>query len=123
MGLFSRDDKKDDARDRLQAEHDRLDALTLDELAGEILARVFGPDSGNARHRVPIRDIYAVYDPSGTGSFPGLDIQLALAVKYLVEEGLQQLTLGGVLVQGGYQSDTSSSEFHLTRAGRQRIGV
>ena len=97
--------------------------LSLDQLAGELLVRVFGPESGNARHRVPIRDIYALYDPSGTGSFPGLDIQLALAVKFLVEEGLQQLTLAGVLVQGGYHSDTSSSEFHLTRVGRRRMGV
>lgn len=122
VGLFSKDDKKDPAGDRLQAEHDRLDALTLDELAGEILHRAFGPATGNGLHRVPIRDIHALYDPSGTGSFPGLDLKLATAVRFLVEEGLQHLEHAGLVVQGGYDGGGSSSEFHLSRAGRLRVG-
>ena len=123
MGLFAKDVRQDASADALRTERDRLDGLTMEALAGEILTRVFGPGTGNERHRVPIRDIYAVYDPSGTGSFPGLELQVVLSVQFLIEEGLQHLTHAGVLVQGGFRSDTSPTEFHLSRVGRIRVGA
>ena len=121
MGLFS-NDKKDAAEGTLRAEHDRLDALAVDALAGEVLARAFGPETGNVRNRVAVRDIYAKFDPTGTGLFPGLDRDLVVSVQYLVEEGLQHLTHASLLVQGASGSDYAQSEFHLSRAGRRHLG-
>jgi hypothetical protein len=126
MGRFGRGDDNDgkgEGTAALHATRDRLAALPLAELADEILWQTFGPGTGNEWQRLPIADVYKRFDPTGSGNFPGLPQPLVLEVQYLIEEGLQQLEHGALIVQGVLGSNYSSAAFHLTRAGATRLGL
>lgn len=126
MGLFGRDGKDDKPNEKTAALHatrDQLAALPLPDLAELVLQRAFGPGTGNEWQRLPIADVYKPFDPTGSGTFPGLPQPLVLEVQYLIEEGLQQLEHDAHIVQGVLGSNYSSAAFHLTRAGAARLGL
>jgi hypothetical protein len=107
----------------LEATRDRLQALPLQALADELLRSTFGPGAPGDGHQLSLKELMVPYDPTGHGIFPGLPIELAREVTWLVEEGLQQLEHAGLLIIGTTRSGTyTDPTYRLTRAGRQQVG-
>ena len=131
MGLFSGKDRTDDAPKQsgkqamlveLEATCDRLRAMPLQELADHLLRSTFGPGTPGDGHQLKLSDVMAPYDPTGHGIFPGLPIDLAREVTWLVEEGLQHLEHRGLLIIGTTRSGTyTDPTYRLTRAGRLEV--
>lgn len=125
MGLFGsgRERREVDAR-ALRTELERLDRLPLDELAAEVLARVFGAGG-------PMRDDGTVefwrvtmpFDPRGTGLFPGMPAEVRDGFRDLVEEGLGRLETRGLVFRRVTGRDQTDVVLRLTRAGRRALAA
>jgi hypothetical protein len=122
MGLFGGGGRR--ARDELElrAELDRLDGLSLDDLALEVLTRVFGEGGQAGRDgTVPFWRITMPFDPWGTGLFPGMPKDLREGHRELVEEGLQRLEARGLVFVRITGRDQTDVDLRLTRAGRRAL--
>ncbi|HMN98385.1 MAG TPA: hypothetical protein PKD59_03130 [Miltoncostaeaceae bacterium] len=106
----------------LRADLARLDGLPLDELADEVLRRLFGP-GGRARDGVvPAEEALVPFDPRGTGLFPGMPKDLRESYRELVEEGVQRLEHRGLLIVRVTGREQTTVGLRLTRAGRRAAG-
>ena len=120
MGRFGRD-KDADAATSLAATRERLDALTLDELADGLLRSTFGPGAPGDGQILPMPEILKPFDPTGSGHFAGLPHELWREVVWIVEEGLQVLEHRGLVVQGVAGGSQMYTSFRATRAGRAAL--
>jgi hypothetical protein len=105
----------------LRAELARLDGLAPDDLADEVLRRVFGPGGRAEDGAVPAEEAVVPFDPRGTGLFPGMPKDLREAYRDLVEEGVQRLEHRGLLVVRITGREQTKVALRLTRAGRRAL--
>lgn len=113
------------ARDELElrAELARLDVLSPDELADEVLVRLFGADGPVEKDgTVPLWRIVQPFDPHRTGLFPGMPKDLRRAFTELVEEGVQRLEHRELVYLRISGRDQTDADLRLTRAGRRALG-
>lgn len=133
MGLFGggkdrtddtvKKSSKESMRTELDSTCERLRSMPLDALADHLLRSTFGPGGPGEGHEIRLPDLMAPYDPTGHGIFPGLPVESARELTWLVEEGLQQLEHAGLLIIGTSRSGTYiDPTYRLTRAGRLAIG-
>jgi hypothetical protein len=112
MGLFG--NKSDEIAN--QAEMDRLDAMSLEELGAEVLPHIPTIELGPLHRGPTTREIMDAMAPSR------LQTDQQLPMLYLVAEGLQVLEHAG-LVRLDVRARNSQSELEhvLTRSGRVAI--
>jgi hypothetical protein len=121
MGLFGGGGRRERDEPELRNELARLDGLSLDELAAEVLPRLFG-EGGQAKDGlVPFWRIVMPFDPRGTGLFPGMPEEIREGFRELVEEGVQRLEKRGLIVVRISGRDQTSVDLRLTRAGRRAL--
>ena len=123
MGLFSSDDKKDADRETAVAELARIESMPLRELAEEIMTRVWG--------RAGLRDAYATAQgETGVAPYEIFSLFAAsatassseeIAITEAVEEGIQLLEHGGLVVLRVGGGDIVKPELRPTRAGLRAI--
>ncbi len=106
----------------LRAELARLDGLSPDDLADEVLRRVFAPDGRPRDGTVPADEAVVPFDPRGTGLFPGMPRELREAHRELVEEGIQHLEHRGLVLVRITGREQTKVVLRLTRAGRRALG-
>jgi uncharacterized protein YgbK (DUF1537 family) len=119
MGLFGGGDDKAAKQAELQAEADRVGALSLEDLAVEMMERVFGPGGPGAEGDAPLFDATELYAPMGP--IFGVDYAPRNAVEACLAEGLQVLEHAGLVrlhVSGG---DTTSVTYLITRLGSRSL--
>ena len=121
MGIFGGRDKADDAKAALAATAERLGALSLDELADELLRTTFGPGTPGDGHELPLPDVLKPFDPTGSGHFAGLPHELWRDVVWIVEEGLQHLEHRSLIVVGVTGGSQTYTSYRATRAGRAAL--
>jgi hypothetical protein len=123
VGILGGGGRRERDEMELRAELARLDALPLDDLADEVLRRVFGPD-GRARDGVvPAEEAVVPFDPRGTGLFPGMPKDIREGHRELVEEGVQRLEQRGLVLVRVTGRDQTKVALRLTRAGRRALGA
>jgi hypothetical protein len=105
----------------LRAELARLDALSPDDLADEVLRRVFGPGGQAEDGVVSSWRVVMPFDPRGTGLYPGMPKDLREAFRELVEEGLQRLEHRELVLVRVTGRDQTDVDVRLTRAGRRAL--
>jgi hypothetical protein len=119
MGLFGDDDKKAAENAAMAAELARLQALSLIELAEEILLRAYGPGGPRAAGAAPeatsLEKLTAFFNPA-TSIF-GIDKQVKGALEGVIAEGVQVLEHARLLVGRFSGGDYATLGFALTRAG------
>lgn len=122
MGLLRGGERRERDETDLRAEFARLDNLSIDELADEVLRRVFG--TGGRAHDgvVPADEAVGPFDPSGTGLLPGMPKSLREAYRDLVEEGVQRLEHRGLVLVRVTGREQTKVALRLTRAGRRALG-
>lgn len=122
MGLFGRSERREHDEAEQRAELARLDAMSLDDLASEVLRRVFGEGGQMTKDgTVPFWRITMPFDPRGTGLFPGMPKDLREGYRELVEEGLQRLESRGLVFIRVTGRDQTDVDLRLTRAGRRAL--
>lgn len=122
MGLFGRGERRAHDEAEQRADLARLDSLSLDELAAEVLQRVFGEGGQMGKDgTVPFWRITMPFDPRGTGLFPGMPEDLREGYRELVEEGLQRLESRGLVFIRVTGRDQTDVDLRLTRAGRRAL--
>ncbi len=119
MGIFGRKDDPDGGgpEAELSATAARLAALTLDELADELLRGTFGPGAPGEGQVMSTPAILKPYDPTGSGHFAGLPHTMWREVEWLVEEGLQHLEHRGLVVMSVTGGSNTYMSFRTSRAG------
>lgn len=120
MGLFGNNDEKDAENAAMAAELERLEALTLEQLAEEILVRGDGPGgpgerTGRTRTAVRVQTLADLFQP-GSSIF-GIDKEVRKAFPDLIAEGVQVLEHAGWLAMEFQGGDYASVGWALTRAG------
>jgi hypothetical protein len=124
MGLFGKNEEKDAENAAMVAELGRLEALSLEQLAEEILLRGYGPGCpgerrGYARAAVRVQTLADLFQPAR--SVFGIDESVRSAFPVLISEGIQVLEHAGwvvLVVQGG---DHASAGYAITRAGNAAL--
>lgn len=127
MGLFGGGEKRRERRAaenaRNHAEHARVGAMPLPELAAEVMERGFGPGTVGDERGTTVGELLDGYMPVGV--VLGLDHAPRSATKGLLNEALQALENRGLLVSethGG--GDYAIRVFYRkTRAGEQALGA
>jgi hypothetical protein len=120
MGLFGKNDEKEAENAAMKAEYARLEALPLEQLAEEILVRVYGDGGvGDDGGSVTLTQITAALNPA-TSVF-GIDEKVRSAFPPLVSEGVQVLEHARWIVGRFSGGDISSMGWALTRAGRAAL--
>ncbi len=122
MGLLGGGGRRERDETDLRAELARLDALSPDDLADEVLHRVFGPGGRATDGAVPAEEAVVAFDPRGTGLFPGMPTDLREAYRELVEEGVQTLEHRGLVLVRITGREQTKVALRLTRAGRREVG-
>jgi hypothetical protein len=122
VGLFGGGGRRERDEVELRAELARLDALDLDDLADEVLQRVFGPGGRGEDGSIPAWELTRPFDPWGTGLFPGMPKDLREAYRELVEEGVQRLEHRGLVLVRITGRDQTDVDVRVTRAGRRALG-
>ena len=123
MGLFSSGEPKAADQETVAAWVERIEGLPLSELAAEVMSRVWGHDG--------LRDAYVTVQGE-TGVAPYEIISLfaagttassaeAIAITEAVEEAIQRLELGGLIVLRVGGGDIVRPELRPTRAGLQAL--
>src|SRR5579859_7704904 len=115
----------------LQAETERLDALSLPALAAEVMTKGFGPggpgaDDDNAisvqgpniSAGPTIADLALEFAPAGNTK--GADDATRLRLQRLVAEGIQVLEHAG-LIRTQMHTEMNGFDFALTRRGRDAL--
>jgi hypothetical protein len=120
MALFG-GEKRQAKNDALQAEVERIDALSLDDLAAETLVKGFGTGAPGANGAIRATDVSGEFIPGDSTS--GLDQGELVEINDMVAEGIQRLEHAG-LVRVVVSTDGGST-YHTfvttTRAGRAAL--
>lgn len=124
MGLFGGDDKKDAETAALAAERERIEALPLDQLAEEVMVKVWGRGGTqdayeNENVAVQLYDVAKPFNP--TESIFGVDLTPLNEIQQVLEEALQLLQHARLVVPSFSGGDHASMYFRPTRAGLQAI--
>jgi hypothetical protein len=111
------------ARQRARAREvlGEIEALALDDLALDVLARVFGPEGPAEDGAATFERALAPYDPTGSGIFPGIEGETRDAIRGVVEEGVQRLEHAGLVLVRISGRDLTTATIRLTRAGRRAL--
>lgn len=123
MGLFGGSKREDEARTQLDATAARLSAMTLTDVADELLRSTFGPGAKGEGNVVAMPEILAPYDPTGSGHFAGMPLETYREIQWIVEEALQHLEHQGLVVMSVAGSTHTYTCFRATLAGRARLGL
>ncbi len=128
MGLFGSDDKPDKKAAEnaaLRAELRRLEALSLSELATEILVRGYGPggpgEPGSFGDPPSVAKLTDFFNPA-TSIF-GIDKHDKAALDALIAEGVQLLEHARLLVPRFSSGDYATLGYTLTRAGAAALAA
>jgi hypothetical protein len=109
----------DEENAKLNAELGRIEALSLQQLAAEVMTRVFGPGGqGEGGGAVKMTDVAGAFNPA-EGSF-GIDQDALVTMYGVVAEGVQVLE-HVCLVRMVMSSDPGGSTLH-TFAAPTRLG-
>jgi hypothetical protein len=133
MALFgSRGDRSAEAGE-LEAEIERLDRLPLPALAGEVMAKAFGPGAAwedpeeevtvggpSAGAGATVAGIAAAMMPEGSAR--GADERDRLRLERLVAEAVQALA-GAALVRPQIHAATAGFDYTPTRLGRKVLAA
>jgi hypothetical protein len=106
------------------AEVERLEALPLMQLAGEIMTRGFGPGGPGAsrpgvvygRKVISVYAIARTFDPD-----PLRDRELEERLNVLIAEGVQALEHGALVFLSSADQGLDRSQYALTRLGRSAL--
>jgi hypothetical protein len=121
MSLFGSDEKKEARGAEVRAEVERLGALSLPQLAQEVMVRVYGPGGPGAVGSADYQETMKPFDPTGTGIFPGVAEELRVPLEELLQEGMQQLMNSALVVAPLRGGDIARPRYRLTRAGRAAL--
>ena len=121
MSLFGSDERKKTRGAEVRAEVDRLGALSLPQLAQEVMVRVYGTGAPGAAGSADYQETLKPFDPTDTGIFPGVAEELRVELEELVQEGMQQLTNSALVVAPLRGGDITRPRYRLTRAGRAAL--
>jgi hypothetical protein len=121
VGRFGGGERRARDEQELRAELARLDGLSPDDLADEVLRRVFGPGGPAGDGVVPAEQAVVAFDPRGTGLFPGMPKDLREGYRELVEEGVQRLEHRGLVLVRISGREQTRVALRLTRAGRRAL--
>lgn len=121
MGIFGGGERRERDEMELRAELERLDALSVDDLAREVLLRLFADGVMDASGLVPAWRITEPFDPKGTGLFPGMPDDVRDGFRDLIEEGIQRLERRGLVFVRITGRDRTDVDLRLTRAGRRAL--
>jgi hypothetical protein len=124
MGLFGGGGRRERDALELRTELERLERLSLDDLAAEVLLRVFG-EGGQMRDdgTVPFWRVTMPFDPRGTGLFPGMPREVRDGFRDLVEEGIGRLESRDLVFRRITGRDQTDVDLRLTRAGRRALAA
>ena len=131
FGHHEDDDEQAQNLAALQAEVQRLDSLSLEQLASEVMHKGFGPggpgadeqnavstSGANINAGPEISEIALALAPGGTTR--GADDALRLRLYRLVAEGLQVLEHAS-LVRAQMHTEMNGLDYALTRRGRDAL--
>lgn len=136
-----KNDDQDDAADsnrQLNAEVERLGALSLPQLATEVMTKGFGPEYDPSRGGSPIASIAEEFSPrppanirdttiraqkrKAASSDPASAASRLLLLQDLVAEGVQVLDKAGLVrLKTGYQGSFFNAGYTTTRLGRAAL--
>ena len=88
MPLFGHE-KRDAENEKLRREVERLGAMSLQQVAAEVMTRGFGPGGPGAEGATPVEGIVYVFNPASISV--GLDDDALNALHEIVAEGVQAL--------------------------------
>jgi hypothetical protein len=117
VGILGGSGRREREEAELRLELARLDGLSIDDLAREVLVRLF-PDGSAV---VESWRITQPFDPRGTGLFPAMPKDLREGFRELVEEGVQRLENRGLVLVRISGRDQTDVDLRLTRAGRRTL--
>jgi hypothetical protein len=121
VGRFGGGERREREELDLRAELARLEALSPDDLADEVLRRIFGPGGQAKDGVVSSWRVVMPFDPRGTGLYPGMPKDLREGFRELVEEGLQRLEHRELVLVRVTGRDQTDVDVRLTRAGRRAL--
>ena len=121
MGLFGSDEKREAHGAEVRAEIERLAALALPQLAGEVMVRIYGAGGPGAEGSADYQETLKPFDPTDTGIFPGIDKEFRVPLEELVQEGMQQLMNSALVVVPLSGGDITRPRYRLTRAGKAAL--
>jgi hypothetical protein len=119
----------------LKAERDRLDSLSLPQLAAEVMVRAFGPGGpgadeehvqvgqANANAGPSLYQVSGLFEADRGFTFPlptSDDLQLLESIRRLVAEGLQELEHAS-LIRVQMHTAMGSFDYATTRRGRAAL--
>ena len=103
--------------DELQTETARLGSLSLAQLGEEVLRRVWGPGGAAEDDPPTMMDIMRGLDPTGGGKLGRVGEERE-ALYEVIQEGVQVLVQGGLVMWEHRAGDSSWVKYKLTRRGR-----
>jgi hypothetical protein len=116
MGLFASKEKKAAESAALQAEFERVDAMSRPDFAAEVMARGFGPGGPGEKTEIKINALYDMYAPIKTAF--GVDYTPRFKIEDLLKNAAAALEQAGLLTVREGGEDGGNLQYVKTREGQ-----